>query len=231
VRHAHASLTPGGLATLQRRLGNRGMGALIQRLTLPTAEPEAGENTATAAQEQAELHAAAQHRADARRLLPTELEEVSAIVALAPPQGPGIVLGPGTKKLLDAIGRLGSRVAGPPSGYVRDPATEHGPPSFVLGKLEDPDGRITVTGDGLLEVTKTKRTPVKGKKGQFKVSMTPRPSTSRARSSRCPRRARRPTASSPRRRRRSRPRSGRRCSARCAARRRRCAAATRTPSR
>ena len=170
MRHAHAALTPGGLATLQRRLGNRGMGALIQRLTVPTQEPEAGENTATAAQEQAELHAAAQHRADARRLVPAELEEVSAMVALAPPQGPGIVLGPGTKKLLDAVGRLGSRVAGPPSSYVRDPATEHGPPSFVLGKLEDPDGRITVTGDGLLEVTKTKRTPVKGKKGEFKVS-------------------------------------------------------------
>jgi hypothetical protein len=170
VRHPHASLTPGGLATLQRRLGNRGMGALIQRLTVPTTQPEAGENTATAAQEQAELHAAAQHRADARRLLPAELEEVSAMVALAPPQGPGIVLGPGTKKLLDAVGRLGSRVAGPPASYVRDPATEHGPPSFVLGKLEDPEGRITVTADGLLEVTHTRRTPVKGNTGEFKVS-------------------------------------------------------------
>jgi hypothetical protein len=80
VRHAHASLTPSGLATLQRRLGNRGMGALIQRLTVPTQEPEVG-----------------------------------AMVAPAPPQGPGIVLGTGTKKLLDAVGRLGSRVAGPPS--------------------------------------------------------------------------------------------------------------------
>lgn len=161
-RPAPALLSPDGILALQRSIGNRGTGALLQRLTT--------ESTPTAAQEQAELHADAQGRADARRLLPAELDEVGAMAALAPPQGPGIVLGAGTKKLLDAVGRLGSRLGGPASSYVRDPATEAGPPSFVLGKLEDPDGRITVTADGLLEVTKTKRTPVKGKKGQFKVS-------------------------------------------------------------
>ena len=35
----------------------------------------------------------------------------------------------------------------------------------MLGSLDDPDGRITVTADGLLEVMKTKRVQPKAKKG------------------------------------------------------------------
>ncbi len=166
ARRTLGSLSPGGLATLQHGLGNRGMAALIQRLVPSATTPDAGENTATAAEEQAEIVLTAHRRAEARRLLPAELAELSEMEWLAPPQGPGIVLGNGTRKLLDAVGRLGTRLAGPVASYKRDPATEGGPPSFVLGELEDPDGRITVTADGLLEVTKTKRVKQKGKKGQ-----------------------------------------------------------------
>jgi hypothetical protein len=143
------------------------MRALIQRL-VPTTVPDAGGSTPTAAEEQAAIVLDAKHRAEARRLLPTEIEEVSEMPWLAPPQGPGLVAGPGTRKLVDAAGRLGPRLAGPVASYARDPATEAGPPSFVLGKLDDPDGRITVRGDGLLEVTRFRRIPQRAKKGQPK---------------------------------------------------------------
>ena len=119
-----------------------------------------------AAEDEAGIAAAAQRQADARRLLPAELEEVSEMSALVPPRGPGIVLGRGMRKLLGAVDGLGKLRAGATADYRRDPATEGGPPSFVSGDTADPDGRITVTADGLLEVTKTKRTPQKAKKGQ-----------------------------------------------------------------
>ena len=144
---------------------------MIQRLipgeaTLVAPEQEAGGNQASAAEEAAGLAAEATRRAESRRLLPADLEEIAELAGLGTPQGPGLELGRGTRKLLEGIGRLGANRAGDPSAYVRDPDSAGGLPSFVLGDPADPDGRITVTADGLLEATKTKRTQKKAKKGQ-----------------------------------------------------------------
>ena len=134
------------------------------RRSAPQPAPE--RSMPRAAEDEAGIAAAAQRQADARRLLPAEVEEVSEMSALVPPQGPGIVLGRGMRKLLGAVDGLGKLRAGATADYRRDPATEGGPPSFVSGDTADPDGRVTpVTADGLLEVTKTKRTPQKAKKG------------------------------------------------------------------
>jgi hypothetical protein len=173
-RPERAVALPSGAAAhvlaLQRSIGNRGVTAMIQRLSpaqgpiAPEAEP--GGNLASAAEEAAGLAAEAQRRANARRLLPAEIEELDVLPALIRAQGPGLVLGTGTTKLLNAVDGLGSKRAGATSAYVRDPASAGALPSFVLGSLDDPDGRITVTADGLLEVMKTKRVQPKAKKGQ-----------------------------------------------------------------
>ncbi|MEO8689900.1 MAG: hypothetical protein ABI611_17010 [Solirubrobacteraceae bacterium] len=175
VRPAAPGLSVAGILALQRSVGNRGVAQLlgragVQRL-VPSAGPiapalEPGGDTASHAEEAAGIAAAARRRADARRLLPEELQEVAELALLTRPQGPGLVLGRGTRKLLDAVDRLGSNRAGAPSDYRRDPVSDGGLPSFVLGDPADPDGRITVTAAGLLEVTKTKRVPQKAKKGQ-----------------------------------------------------------------
>ena len=85
---------------------------------------------------------------------------------LAPPQGPGLIVGAGTRKLLAAVERMRARRAGAVSAYKRDPATEDGLPSWVVGDPADPDGRISVTADGLLEVTKTTREQPRAAKGK-----------------------------------------------------------------
>jgi hypothetical protein len=169
--------TAAGILALQRSVGNRGVAALlgrqraVQRL-VPSVAPiapaqEPGGDQASAAEETAGLAAVAHRRADARRLLPDEVQEVGALGSLARPQGPGeSVMGRGTRKLLDAVDRLGTRRAGSPSDYKRDPASAEGLPSFVAGALDDPDGRITITADGALEVMRTKRVQPRAKKGQ-----------------------------------------------------------------
>ena len=77
--------------------------------------------------------AEATRRANVRRLLPAEIEEVSALRFLAAPQGPGVVVGPGTRKLLAGVERLGARRVGGVAAYKRDPETEEGLPSWIVG--------------------------------------------------------------------------------------------------
>ena len=125
----------------------------------------------TRAQEEKRLADLAQARADARRLLPEEIEEVGELDALMRPVRPGLILGNGPRKLLDAVDRLGSSRNGAPSGYKREAGTAL--PSFVLGSdPADPDGRISVTADGLLEVTRAIRTQTKARKGRPATTTT-----------------------------------------------------------
>ncbi len=91
---------------------------------------------------------------------------MSALPFLAAPQGPGVVVGPGTRKLLAGVERLGARRVGGVAAYKRDPATEQGLPSWIVGDRADPDFRISVTADGLLEVTKATRIQPRATKGQ-----------------------------------------------------------------
>ena len=160
---------PARILALQRSVGNRGVVAMIQRLQpgdVPN-PPEAGPDISSRAEEEAGIRAAATRRADARHLLPEEVDEVSSMFGLVPPAGTGEVLGPGTRKLLAAVGRLGKKnLAGPIAGYKRDPASEGGLPVFVSGDPENPEGRIAVTADGLLEVMKKVRTQPMGAKGK-----------------------------------------------------------------
>ena len=139
---------------------------------VPTATPlidpaqEPGGDTSSLAEETAGIVAEATRRANVRRLLPAEIEEVSALWFLAAPQGPGVVVGPGTRKLLAGVERLGARRVGSVVAYKRDPETEEGLPSWIAGDRADPDFRISVTADGLLEVTKATRTQPRATKGQ-----------------------------------------------------------------
>jgi hypothetical protein len=157
------------ILALQRSVGNRGVAAMIQRLQpadVPNAQQPGGD-ISSRAEEEAAIYTAALRRANARRLLPEEVDEVATMQALDRPVGPGLVLGPGTRKLLAAVDGLGKKYrVGTTAGYKRDPASEGGLPVFVSGDPDNPDGRIAVTADGLLEVMKKTTTQPKGTKGK-----------------------------------------------------------------
>jgi hypothetical protein len=129
-----------------------------------TAAADAGTTAAavvhppTADEERAEIAKLSQPAIEARTLTVAEQQEISTLDSLAP-----ITAAPnttGVRKLAGALDRLGSAIQGAPSDYKRDPSAK-GELSFVKGDPRDPECRVTVTADGLIEI-KT-RPHLKGK--------------------------------------------------------------------